>query len=113
GAGAADCCSALCGANHTCEANPSNCATAGAPCMNNVDCCSTSCINGTCANVQCTADGRGCSSNGACCSGNCANGTCAKLNPNCATVGNPCMRTARVSRPSAADGCAPSPLTAC
>src|SRR5690348_13706823 len=66
------------------------CSNAGSACMANTDCCTTSCINGSCSSMQCTADGAQCSGNGECCGGNCSNGTCAPLNATCKTNGNPC-----------------------
>jgi hypothetical protein len=84
------CCSGICGPNSTCEANPVACTPAGSSCAANSDCCTTSCVNGFCADRQCTSDGKSCTSAGACCSGTCTAGKCAALNPACSTVGNAC-----------------------
>ena len=83
------CCSHICGAMSTCEANPTVCTMAGGSCQANTDCCSVSCVQGVCQN-SCVSDNGACTSNGQCCGGNCSNHVCVPLNASCKSDGNSC-----------------------
>jgi hypothetical protein len=71
---------------HTGACGPS-CAPAGAICSVSGDCCSASCVSGTCQTACCVSPGAGCSQNADCCSGACSFGVCQAA---CAPTGSSC-----------------------
>jgi hypothetical protein len=72
------------------DGNP-NCTPLGNQCLNNADCCSGNCANGSCQPPPCTSDNQACTTNADCCSGTCGTGgTCTPLNGTCKTLGNQC-----------------------
>ena len=91
-----DCCSSNCDAtSSTCAPKLDSCKDPGVQCAAPNECCTGSCVNGTCSNKQCVPDKPtpgACGQDGDCCSGICEGGTCRSVNPgqNCRTAGNPC-----------------------
>ncbi len=91
----ADCCSMSCSpTTHLCGRNILACSQPGAPCGDNTECCNLNCTAGKCQSDACVGDGKPCAAGGtACCSGTCSNGTCADVNGpgvTCLTAGNAC-----------------------
>lgn len=104
----ADCCSGVCSPDGKCAMDVTACGEPGASCSNSTQCCTFSCVDGTCGTGSCTADGESCSVDAECCSQTCQDdGTCFKLNDltdftfppeakkenmsaTCKTSGNPC-----------------------
>lgn len=92
-----DCCSANCNTTtSTCDAPVSSCSAPATACNTGPDCCTFSCIGGSCAAKLCVADNLACATNEECCGGSCVpdgagGGKCAPLNgTGPATSGNPC-----------------------
>ncbi len=55
---------------------PAACGAAGTPCSTSSDCCSTSCVAGSCQAGCCVGTNAACQQNGDCCSGICDGGFC-------------------------------------
>ena len=84
-----------------------SCLQLGAACHTSGDCCSSDCVNGSCAYPACHSDNTACTSNGQCCSQTCSNGKCKALN----TTARRSATRARPTR-SAAPRCARRDLPA-
>jgi hypothetical protein len=73
------------------------CGAAGAACAVSTDCCTGSCVSGTCGAAQCVTIGAACPASGnSCCTETCTAGKCAPIapNPSCTTAGNACTANA-------------------
>ena len=93
-----ECCTTNCDTATGKCANPSTlCKLPGTTCALGNECCTFSCIGGTCSSKLCVADNQACGSNAECCGGTCApdglgGGKCTPLNGGGpATSGNPCV----------------------
>ena len=91
-----ECCTANCNATSgKCDAPNTLCKLPGKSCVTGNECCTFSCIGGTCSSKQCVADNLACGNDNECCGGTCApdglgGGKCAPLGPK-PTAGNPCV----------------------
>jgi hypothetical protein len=85
-----ECCSGVCDATAMVCTIIGACGESGDACDVGPDCCTFSCVDGECADAQCTADGQACIDDGECCGGDCTGDICVPLGNGCATSGNPC-----------------------
>lgn len=92
-----ECCTANCDVTtKKCSKPIGLCTAPGQACKLGPDCCTFSCIGGTCSMKQCVADNLACGADNECCGGKCApdgtgGGKCTPLNGSGpATSGNPC-----------------------
>lgn len=93
-AGGAACCSGVC-SDGVCD-QPEFCSGPGAACMDDVECCTLACVDGSCGTQLCLGVGQGCADADECCSGICgSDGTCEAVPPGpsgetCGTLGEAC-----------------------
>src|SRR5690606_26290959 len=88
-----DCCSGECNTEtKTCALVLGTCFQTDTPCGSPVECCSLSCVDGLCSDVQCVQDTAECETDGQCCSGQCVDNACKPINlGQCSSAGNPCL----------------------
>jgi len=72
------------------------CASDNAACVANNDCCSGTCVGGTCQslNTMCKTAGNACASNDQCCSKLCKDGACSLTSSFCVQTGDACLNAA-------------------
>lgn len=86
-----DCCTGFCDPSaNVCSRGSDACLEGGQACDVGPDCCSYSCVGGSCSDSQCTTDGEACAGHDECCGGTCESGTCTALSDSCKTSGNSC-----------------------
>lgn len=76
----AACCTGICSADGTCPAPSEQCTPAGSACTSGIQCCTQSCLGGTCSTQQCLDVGGTCANAEECCTKICGgDGKCAPL----------------------------------
>lgn len=88
-----ECCSGVCDPKtDKCASVVGVCSAAGDNCSSPTECCSFQCsAAGKCAADTCTSDDEICQLDSECCSGSCIDGSCGSLNTECKTAGNACV----------------------
>src|SRR5215475_12217534 len=64
--------------SHKTNGGNNMCRSGGAQCTSYGECCSKTCTEGMCADVQCKAVAQSCYASSDCCSNSCSNGKCAQ-----------------------------------
>ncbi|WXH33212.1 hypothetical protein WA016_07213 [Myxococcus stipitatus] len=78
--GGASCCTGICTEEGLCPVSSEQCIPAGEACTSGIDCCTQSCLGGTCSSLQCRDVGGACSKAEECCTKVCGgDGKCAPL----------------------------------
>lgn len=85
------CCTGVCGADGRCPEPISQCKASGQSCASGLECCTNSCVGGSCSAEQCRDVGGACQSAEECCTQTCTGGQCATTpGGTCKVLGQAC-----------------------